>query len=313
MAPPSFEPAAVRVLVPATSANLGPGFDAFGLALGLYDEVVVRAADAGLRVSVTGEGAGDLPRDERHLVVASLRAAFDLLGGQPAGLEVACTNRIPQSRGLGSSAAAIVAGVLAARALVVGGSSVCDDDAALTLAARLEGHPDNVAACLLGGLTIAWSADGRTGSSRIRAVRLEPAADLAPVVFVPVARSSTVRARAALPATVPHADAAANAGWAALLVPAMTGRLDLLFDATQDRLHQDARGLSMPETAALVHALRGRGIPAVVSGAGPAVLAFTHTDLSSYAGADWHILRLPVAAGPGATMLREHAAGGSGC
>lgn len=279
---------AVRVIVPATSANLGPGFDAFGLALGLSDEVVVRVTDAGLRVVVTGQGEADLPRDEHHLVVAALRAAFDVMGGQPAGLEIVCRNRIPQARGLGSSAAAIVAGVLAARALA--GAATLDDEAVLRVAAGLEGHPDNVAACLLGGFTIAWISTG----GRTRAVRLEPAADLSPVVLVPTTRSTTAYARAVLPATVPHLDATFNAGRAALLVTALTGRLDLLLDATQDRLHQDARAPAMPATAALVAMLRDRGVPAVVSGAGPAVLAFGDADLIAHAGPEWQVLRLPV-------------------
>jgi homoserine kinase len=262
---PSFRAAPVRVRVPATSANLGPGFDTFGLALALYDDVVVRVADSGLHVDVAGEGAEELPRDRRHLVVRSLRAAFDVLGGQPRGLEVVCANRIPQSRGLGSSAAAIVAAVLAARSLVLGGEEALDDQAALNLAARLEGHPDNVAACLRGGLTVAWAGP--------RAVRLTPHRDVAPVVFVPTTRASTKKVRELLPATVPHADAAANAGRAALLPHALTLDPSLLFDATEDWLHQSYRAPAMPRSAALVTALRADGVAAVLSGAGPTVLA----------------------------------------
>src|SRR3954470_517459 len=153
---PAFRAGPLRVRVPATSANLGPGFDALGLALTLYDDVVVRIAESGLIVDIAGEGADDLRRDRRNLVVRAVRAAFDALGGQPRGLEVVCANRIPQSRGLGSSAGAVVAGVLAARALVVGGPDRLDDSAVLRIATDLEGHPDNVAACLHGGLTIAW-------------------------------------------------------------------------------------------------------------------------------------------------------------
>ena len=158
--PTTFLPGPVRVRVPATSANLGPGFDALGLALGRHDDVTAEVTGGGVRVAVTGEGAGELPADERHLIVTAMRATFDVLGAQPAGLALECENRIPQARGLGSSSAAIVAGVLAARALVADGEQRMDDDAALRLAAELEGHPDNVAPCLLGGFTIAWTEPG---------------------------------------------------------------------------------------------------------------------------------------------------------
>jgi homoserine kinase len=285
---PSFRAAPVRVRVPATSANVGPGFDAVGLALELYDDVVVRVADEGLYVDVAGEGADKVPRTGRHLVVRALRAGFDALGGQPRGLEVVCANRIPHARGLGSSAAAIVAGVLAARALALGGVDTLDDATLLTLAADLEGHPDNVAACLLGGLTVAWTDE----AGLARAVRLEPSTELCPVVFVPTATASTVRARKLLPETVTHADAARNAGRAALLVHALTAPAadtGLLLAATEDRLHQQYRAAAMPRSAALVDTLRGAGVPAVVSGAGPTVLAFTRSemDLSGYAPRGW--------------------------
>jgi len=265
---PSFRAAPVRVRVPATSANLGPAFDCAGLALALYDDVVVRVADSGLVVDVAGEGAEDLPRDKRHLVVKSLRAAFTALGGQPRGLEVVCANRIPQSRGLGSSSAAIVAAVMAARALVLGGEDLLDDDAALALAAQLEGHPDNIAACLRGGLTLAW-----TSAAGVRVHRVDVHPDVAPVAFVPSSRASTKKARELLPSSIAHADAAANAGRAALLSLALSRSPQLLLDATEDRIHQDYRSSAMPRTAALVASLRAEGVPAVVSGAGPTVLA----------------------------------------
>jgi homoserine kinase len=258
----------VRVRVPATSANLGPAFDSAGLALALYDDVVVRVADAGLAVDVAGEGADTLPRDKRHLVVKSLRAAFDLLGGQPRGLEVVCANRIPQSRGLGSSSAAIVAAVVAARSLVLGGEDVLDDDASLRLAAELEGHPDNVAACLRGGLTFAW-----TGPSGVQVRRYDVHPSVSPVAFVPTTRASTKKVRGMLPETVPHADAVANSARAALLGLALTRDPSLLLDATEDRLHQSYRAPAMPRSASLVDGLRRSGVPAVISGAGPTVLA----------------------------------------
>lgn len=257
----------MRVRVPATSANLGPGFDALGLALGLYDDVVVQVTDSGLVVDVAGEGSETVKRDKRNLVVSSLHAAFDALGGRPRGLHVVCANRIPHSRGLGSSAAAIVAGVTAARALVVGGTERLDDDAAFALAARLEGHPDNVAACMWGGLTIAWS-----DADRAHAVRLDPAPAIVAAVYVAGSTASTAKVRALLPETVPHRDAAAGAGRSALLVTALTQRPELLLAATEDRLHQDYRAPAMPRTAALVAKLRESGQPAVVSGAGPSVL-----------------------------------------
>jgi homoserine kinase len=267
---PSFRAAPVRVRVPATSANLGPAFDSAGLALALYDDVVVRVTDSGLSVDVAGQGAEDLPRDKRHLVVRSLRAAFAELGGQPRGLEVVCANRIPQSRGLGSSSAAIVAAIVAARALVLGGEESMDDDDALALATRLEGHPDNVAACLRGGLTFAWSA-----GDQVRVHRVDVHPDVAPVAFIPSSRASTKKVRGLLPPSVPHTDAAANSARTALLSLALTRSPELLLDATEDRLHQEYRASAMPRTAALVTALRAEGIPAVISGAGPTVLALT--------------------------------------
>jgi homoserine kinase len=263
----------VRVRVPATSANLGPGFDALGLALGLYDEVVAQIAPAGtgagVRVTVSGEGAGELATDASHLVARCLLATLDRLGAHPTGVTLHCRNAIPQARGLGSSSAAIVAGILAARALVADGPDRLPDPAVLRLASEIEGHPDNVAPCLLGGLTIAWlEPDGA------RAARLDPAGGVRPVLLVPEERGLTAAARAALPAAVPHRDAAFNAGRAALLVHALTRAPELLLAATEDRLHQPYRAAGMPGTAALVDGLRRAGIPAVVSGAGPTVLAF---------------------------------------
>ena len=258
---------AVRVRVPATSANLGPGFDTLGLALSLYDEVAARVTPSGVSIEVSGEGADDVAAaGEKHLVLAAMRAAFDDLGtGQPPGLELRCVNRIPHGRGLGSSAAAIVAGVLAARALA---GAPADPGHALPLATRLEGHPDNVAPCLYGGLTISW-----VNGPAARAVRLEPLAEITPVAIVAPAPVSTEVARGLLPSAVPHASAARNAGRAALLVAAFTAEPGVLLDATEDLLHQDYRAPVMPATHDLVARLRAAGLPAVVSGAGPSVLA----------------------------------------
>jgi homoserine kinase len=303
----SFLTAPVRVRAPATSANLGPGFDALGLALSLHDEVRARVGSDGVRVSVAGEGAGELPGDESHLVVRCMLATFDRLGGRPAGLEVTCRNSIPQARGLGSSSAAIVAGVLAARALVVDGTERLDDPGVLRLASEIEEHPDNVAPCLLGGFTIAWlegevaglaggpgSGPARPGGAGgARAVRLAPAGGVHPVVFVPDERGLTAAARAALPASVPHRDAALTAGRAALLVHALTSDPSLLLPATEDRLHQDYRAAGMPATAALVARLRAAGIPAVVSGAGPGVLAFG-SSVETPVTPGWRVLPLDI-------------------
>jgi homoserine kinase len=269
-AKPTFRGAPVRVRVPATSANLGPGFDALGLALTLHDDVVVRVADSGLSVDVAGMGAATVARNARNLVVRAMRATFDRLGGRPRGLEVVCANHVPHGRGLGSSAAAIVAGIVAARGLVVGGAERMDDAAALALATEMEGHPDNVAACLLGGLTLSWTDD-----NGVHAIGCDLDESLAPVVFVPGTSSSTKAARRLLPDVVPHQDAAHNAGRAALLVEALRHRPDLLLTATDDRLHQQYRAEAMPRTTALVGELRAAGIPATVSGAGPSVLALT--------------------------------------
>ncbi|MGC1213572.1 MAG: homoserine kinase [Micromonospora sp.] len=287
--PLTFETGPVRVRVPATSANLGPGFDSLGLALGLYDDVAAEVTAGGVRVTVTGQGAGDLPDDDRHLVARAMRGTFDVLGAQPPGFVVECVNRIPQARGLGSSSAAIVAGVQLARALVVDGARLLDDDAALRLAAEIEGHPDNVAPCLLGGFTVAW-----TEPSGARAVSLAVAEGVRPTVFVPEERGLTAVARAALPATVPHRDAALNAGRAALLVHALTADPALLLPATVDRLHQDYRAEGMPGTAALVRELRAAAVAAVVSGAGPTVLALTEVSEGFDAGTDWQLWRLPI-------------------
>ncbi|MFC7617200.1 homoserine kinase [Actinokineospora soli] len=260
----------VRVRVPASTANLGSGFDALGMALGRHDEVVVRPALA-TAVHVTGEGAGEVALDERHLVLRALRAAAAKLGTDPGPVELICANTIPHARGLGSSAAAIVAGIAAAYGLA---GKRLDEDA-LHLAAEFEGHADNVAASLLGGLVVAWHDDGG-----FRAARLEPHPDLRVTAIVPAERSDTHVTRGLLPETVPHADAAFAAGRAALAVHALTAAPELLLAATADRLHQDYRESAYPATLRLVRELRALGVAAVVSGAGPTVLALsTEQDL----------------------------------
>ena len=288
----TFVTGTVSVRTPATSANLGPGFDAMGLALALYDDLEARVAGDAYRVTVRGEGAGELAGDESHLVVRAMLATFDELGERPPGLAVECVNRIPQARGLGSSSAAIVGGVQLARGLVTDGLTRIDDEAALRIAGRLEGHPDNVAPCLLGGFTIAW-----TEGPGARAVRLLTSEGVNPTVFIPTERGYTATARAALPPAVPHADAAFNAGRAALLTHALTSDPSLLLAATEDRLHQGYRAEAMPGTASLVAGLRSVGVAAVVSGAGPTVLALTEVPTDFHPGSQWRVERLGVDVG----------------
>ena len=293
---PDLTGSSAGVLVPATSANLGPGFDSLALALDLTDEVRVTVVDRlGACVAVEGAGAGEVPDGEDHLVVRSLRAAL-VAGGvaQPLGLELQCTNRVPHGRGLGSSAAAVVAGVLLGRALAAASTDeTLDEDAVLALATSFEGHPDNAAAALLGGATIAWQRpDGP------RAVGIDVHADVVPLLLLPQGRLATERARSVLPALVPHEDAAANVARAALLVHALGRRPDLLFEATADRLHQQQRRAAMPATIDLVDRLRAAGAAAVVSGAGPAVLVLTTRDeadgaralVHALAGTGWQLL-----------------------
>ena len=258
--------AGVRVEVPASTANLGSGFDALGLALGLHDVVAASVAESGLVIEVSGEGAGQVALDEGHLVLRAFRAASQRLDLDVPGLRLTCVNEIPHSRGLGSSAAAIVGGIAAAYGL----AGVALDEAALQLAAEFEGHADNVAASLLGGLVLAW----RDGEG-FQALGLDPHEELRPVALIPPQRSETTVTRGLLPAQVPHPDAAFAAGRCALAVLAVTSRPDLLLPATEDKLHQDYRESAWPATMRVVRALRGHGIPAAVSGAGPTVIAFT--------------------------------------
>ena len=259
----------MRISVPATSANLGPGFDSLGLALDLRDELEGEVAGSGLVVEVTGAGAGVVPLDEDHLVVRAMRRAFDALGGQPTGLRLTCRNAIPHARGLGSSSAAIVGGLVLARALVDGGPEALDDAALLELAIEMEGHPDNVAPALHGGFVIS----GRDERDEWYAVGAPVDARVSAALFVPPEALSTEVARGLLPQQVPHADAAADAGKAALLVAALGSRPDQLWRATRDYLHQDYRRPAMPASLDLVDRLRADGLAAVVSGAGPTVLA----------------------------------------
>ncbi|SDP43686.1 homoserine kinase [Nakamurella panacisegetis] len=266
--------ATVTVRVPATSANLGPGYDCFGLAIERYDEAVASLSPSGLRVDVEGIGAGEVPTDGRHLVVRAMALAWATAGLELPGVHLRCRNRIPHGGGQGSSAAAIVAGLLLGRGLLPTGTALTDDDI-LQLAHRMEGHPDNVAPALLGGFTLAWTrADGTAA-----AVRREVHPDVRAVVFTASQSSSTHHSRALLPQQVPHVDAAANVAAAALMVHALTTDPGYLLEATGDRLHQPYRAGAMPESAALMQDLRSEGIAAVISGAGPSVLALVRSEL----------------------------------
>jgi homoserine kinase len=295
----------MRVRVPATSANLGPAFDCAGLALSCHDVLDFTVTDGGLEIVMTGEGADALPRDETHLVVRAFRAACVELGWVPPGLRVVAANDIPQGRGMGSSAAAVVGGVVGAWALCPHVEAV-DLEAVLRLASRIEGHPDNVAACLLGGATLSWTApDGA------HAERLEVHPDIAPVLLVPTATLSTHVARGLLPEAVPHGDAAANAARSALLVHALTTAPHRLVEATEDRLHQRQRAAAMPQSLELMDRLRTAGFAAVVSGAGPSLLILAlrsaedpSADVAAVAGPGWTVLALEVD-NAGASVLAQ--------
>ncbi len=266
-------PTEVRVRVPASSANLGPGFDALGLALSLYDDIEVTVASDGVIVEVDGEGAGRVPCDDTHLVVRAMRTMWAITGDAPSGLRMRCRNTIPHSRGLGSSAAAAVGGAVAAAVLACRDVEM-ERDAILQVTAGMEGHADNAAASLLGGFVIAWESPGNT-AGRFHAARLDVHPDIHPVAFVAGAESLTSTTRGLLPERVPLVDAAFTGSRTALSVLAFTQRPELLMPATEDRLHQGYRRPAYPESADLVDALRERGVPATISGAGPTVLALT--------------------------------------
>jgi homoserine kinase len=257
----------VGVKVPATTANLGPGFDTLGLALALYDELTVTVREQpGATVEVHGVGAGEVPTDESNLVVRAIAHAFAAYDQPLPGLTLVAHNAIPHGRGMGSSGAAIVAGILAAKGLLEGVVEM-DADALLGLATDLEGHPDNVAPALFGGLTIAWVTPEGPQHKKLMVHR-----GVSPLVFVPEAKMSTALARSLQPESVPHEDATFNVSRSALLIAALIQSPELLLAATEDRLHQNYRAAAMPETNALITMLREHGLAAVVSGAGPSLL-----------------------------------------
>jgi len=257
----------VIVTVPATSANLGPGFDTLGLALSIYDTLTASSFDDDrLEIEVEGSGAAEIPTDASNLVVRTIAHVYADAGRRMPGLRIHALNGVPHGRGLGSSGAAVTAGILIAKGLLAGDVDL-DDEALLRLATELEGHPDNVAPALFGGLTIAWMGERGPQHKKLLVHR-----GVAPLVFVPGFTMSTSLARSLQPPHVPREDAVFNVSRSALLVAALTQSPELMLDATADRLHQDYRGAAMPETLRLVQALRAEGFAAVVSGAGPSVL-----------------------------------------
>ena len=260
----------LRVRVPATSANLGPGFDTLGIALGHNDELEVRVTDGPTIVLVEGVGEGEVPTDASNLVVRAAAHVYEQLGRPMPHLEIRAHNRIPHGRGMGSSGSAIVAGVMVAAGLLARDADPIElsEDDLLRFATDLEGHPDNVAPALFGGLTIAWVDEHRVPKSK----QLSVHRGISPLVLVPEVTMSTALARSLQPEQVPHADAVFNVSRSALLVAALTQSPELLFESTADRLHQDYRAEAMPATHQLIAELRAAGHAAVVSGAGPSIL-----------------------------------------
>jgi homoserine kinase len=263
----TFAGRSVVVKVPATTANLGPGFDTLGLALSLYDELTVTVRDEpGVFVEVIGVGAGVVPTDETNLVVTAIAHTFAAYDIEMPGLNLVARNSIAHGRGMGSSGAAIVSGIMAAKGLLEGIVEI-DSRALLALATQMEGHPDNVAPALFGGLTIAWMTPEGPQHKKLMVHR-----GVSPLVFVPESTMSTALARSLQPTSVPHEDAIFNVSRSALLIAALIQSPELLLAATEDKLHQSYRASAMPETDALIQLLRANGLAAVVSGAGPSLL-----------------------------------------
>ena len=268
----------VTVRVPATTANLGPGYDSLGLALALHDTLTVESLETDeLLFELRGEGSETLPRDASHLVIRAMEAAFERLGFRHGGLKVTADNVNPHGRGLGSSASAVVAAVSAANAMVPEADRR-GRDWILQLTSEIEGHPDNVAPAIFGGLALSWQDSDQYSSTSATVVD-----SVIPVVAVPDFELSTEAARALLPASVGHHAAAMNAGRAALLIHALTHKPEFLLAGTEDYLHQSYRAEAMRPSAALIGALRAAGHAAVVSGAGPTVLVLANGEAEAAA------------------------------
>jgi homoserine kinase len=261
-------PGAVKVRVPATVANLGPGFDALGVAVQMHLEIDIEPRRDSIDIALEGEGAESLPTDETNLVIRSMNTFFDHVGRRPPGYAVRVRNPIPLGSGLGSSAAAVVGGLFAARSVT--GRTVPQTEM-VQLSTELEGHSDNVMPALLGGLVVCYRAGG---AGELKALRLDPSERLVPIIAVPAESFSTAEARKALPEDVSFADAQFTASRAALLVAAMTtgSGSEILAEAMNDRLHEPHRLKLMPETAGVHEELRAAGLAVALAGAGPSLL-----------------------------------------
>jgi homoserine kinase len=298
----------VTVKVPATSANLGPGFDTLGMALSFYDELQVEAvAGNEIHVEVHGEGAGEVPTDGSNLVAKTIKYVFDRYKQTLPGLKLVAHNVIPHGRGMGSSGAAVVSGIMAAKGLLEGIVEISSKDL-LDMATELEGHPDNVAPALFGGLTIAWEDEFGPHHKKLFVHR-----GVSPLELVPANKMSTALARSLQPESVPHDDAVFNVSRSALLIAALTQSPELLMAATEDKLHQEYRAEAMPETNALIQLMRSHGHAAVVSGAGPSVLVLASDPAERLEAAklaaekypQWQALLLAVDF-KGATVITQH-------
>ena len=247
---PTFKAQPMQVQVPATSANLGPGFDCLGLALTMNDRYMAQVMDeAGVDIDVTGEGADAVPTNDKNLVIKAMYKGFDFLGGRPRGIALRQLNVIPHGRGLGSSAAAIVGGLALARALVLGGNERMSNEDMLNIANEMEGHPDNVSAAIYGSANIAWQENQR-GHVVAQSLNIEVDPRIGVLAFVPSTELSTSKARKMLPESIPHQDAVRNSINTAVLVQALQHRPDLLLTATEDYLHQSYRKDGMPNSLA---------------------------------------------------------------
>jgi homoserine kinase len=298
----------VSVKVPATSANLGPGFDTLGMALSFYDELQVEAvAGNEIHVEVHGEGAGEVPTDGTNLVASTIRFVFDRYKQPMPGLKLVAHNVIPHGRGMGSSGAAVVSGIMAAKGLLEGIVEISSKEL-LDIATELEGHPDNVAPALFGGLTIAWEDEFGPHHKKLFVHR-----GVSPLELVPANKMSTALARSLQPESVPHDDAVFNVSRSALLIAALTQSPELMMAATEDKLHQEYRAEAMPETNALIQLMRSHGHAAVVSGAGPSVLVLASDPAERLEAAklaaekypQWQALLLAVDF-KGATVITQH-------
>jgi homoserine kinase len=298
----------VSVKVPATSANLGPGFDTLGMALSFYDELQVEAvAGSEIFVEVHGEGAGEVPTDGSNLVAKTIAYVFDRYKQPLPGLKLVAHNVIPHGRGMGSSGAAVVSGIMAAKGLLEGIVEISSNEL-LDIATELEGHPDNVAPALFGGLTIAWEDESGPHHKKLFVHR-----GVSPLELVPAHKMSTALARSLQPDSVPHDDAVFNVSRSALLIAALTQSPELMMAATEDKLHQEYRAEAMPETNALIQLMRSHGHAAVVSGAGPSVLVLASDPAERLEAAklaaekypQWQALLLAVDF-KGATVITQH-------